>query len=165
MKRFVFSLIVTLIASSSFAQELTIRDVLRQMPDSLMPYLSTNNRLDFLDFLDSGMKAEVKNQFDGVSAMTALTSDSLSIRMNAALSVEMLLLKLDQPLDTISHVLVFAETFKADSVYGDKSIRYFTTDWQQIRKDIPWNETQQKRIRQLGLQNILKWDKDRFNEG
>ena len=78
MRRLLYSCIFALIASSSVAQELTIRDVFRQMPDSLMPYLSTNNRLDFIDFLDSNMKAEVKNQFDGKSEMTVMTDDSLS---------------------------------------------------------------------------------------
>jgi len=163
MRRLFYSCILALIASSSVAQELFIRDVFRQMPDSLMPYLSANNRLDFIDFLDSGMKAEVKNQFDGTSEMTALTSDSLSIRMNGALRVDMLFLKLDEPLDSVSHVVVFVETFKADSVYGEKSVRYFTSDWQQIRQDIPWNEIQRRRIRNLGLQNILKWDNKKFN--
>ncbi|MBR1503298.1 MAG: DUF3256 family protein [Prevotella sp.] len=164
MRKLFYSLILVLIASSSVAQELVIRDVFKQMPDSLMPYLSTNNRLDFIDFLDSNMKAEVKNLFDGTSEMTALTSDSLSIRMNGALHLDMLLLKLDKPLDTISYVLVFAETFKTDSVYGDTNVKFFTTTWQQIRRNIPWNDIQRTRIENLGLQNILKWDKKKFNE-
>ena len=165
MRRLLYSCLFALMASSSVAQELVISDVFRQMPDSLMPYLSTNNRLDFIDFLDSKMKAEIKNQFDGKSEMTALTDDSLSIRMNDALRVDMLLLKLDEPLDTISHVLVLAETFKTDSVYGDKSIKFFTPQWQQIRRDIPWNDIQRKRINSLGLQNILKWDEETINRG
>jgi len=78
--------------------------------------------------------------------------------------VDMLLLKLDEPLDTISRVLVFVETFKSDSVYGDRSLKYFTPTWQRIKKDIPLNEIQRRRIRSLGLQNILKWDSEIFNE-
>ena len=144
MRRLLYSCLFALMASSSVAQELVIRDVFRQMPDSLMPYLSTNNRLDFIDFLDSKMKAEIKNQFDGKSEMTALTDDSLSIRMNDALRVDML---------------------KTDSVYGDKSIKFFTPQWQQIRRDIPWNDIQRKRINSLGLQNILKWDEETINRG
>ena len=141
-----------------------MRDVLKSLPDSIIPLLSENNRLDLIDFMDSNMKAEVKNQFDGKSEMTVMTDDSLSIRMNDALRVDMLLLKLDEPLDTISRVLVFVETFKSDSVYGDRSLKYFTPTWQQIKKDIPLNEIQRRRIRSLGLQNILKWDSKIFNE-
>ena len=43
----------------------TMRDVFRQMPDSIVPYLTENNRLDFIDFIDSNMKAEVTNAFGG----------------------------------------------------------------------------------------------------
>ena len=64
------------------AQHLTIRDVFKSMPDSLMPYLSNNNRLDFIDFMDSNMKAEVKNQFGGNSIMAEIGIGKASIIKN-----------------------------------------------------------------------------------
>jgi hypothetical protein len=147
------------------AQEPTLRDVFRQLPDSLMPTLSQNNRLDFIDFLDSNMKAVVRNQLGGLSEMTALTDDSLSIRMSDALRIDMLLLTLDEPVDTIRQVIVFAETFLTDSVYGETTVKFYTPDWQLITRDhIPWNEIQKKRIDSLILQNILKWDEVRLNK-
>ena len=146
------------------AQHLTIRDVFKSMPDSLMPYLSNNNRLDFIDFMDSNMKAEVKNQFGGNSIMTALTEDSLSIHMNHAMRVDMLLLNLDEPVDTIRQVVVLAETFVTDSVYGESCVKYYTPNWQPIYQSIPWSEIQQQRIERILLQNILKWDTDKLNK-
>ena len=47
--------------------------VLKQMPDSLVPYLSENNKLDMIDFLDSKMKAEVHNLLDGKTELITLT--------------------------------------------------------------------------------------------
>ena len=164
MKKWLTGCLLILITSVSSAQEPTLRDVFRQIPDSLMPLLSVNNRLDFIDFMDSNMKASVRNRFDGISEMTALTDDSLSIRMSSALRVDMLLLRLDAPVDTILDVVVFAETFLTDSIYGETVVKFYTPDWQQITKDIPWNEIQQKRIESLNLQNILKWSKDRLNK-
>ena len=164
MKKWLTGCLLILITSVSSAQEPTLRDVFRQIPDSLMPSLSVNNRLDFIDFMDSNMKASVRNRFDGISEMTALTDDSLSIRMSNALRVDMLLLRLDAPVDTIQDVVVFAETFLTDSIYGETVVKFYTPDWQQITKDIPWNEIQQKRIESLNLQNILKWSKDRLNK-
>ena len=114
--------------------------------------------------MDSNMKAVVRNRLDGISEMTALTDDSLSIRMSDALRVDMLLLKLDTPVDTIQDVVVFAETFLTDSIYGETVVKFYTPDWQQITNDIPWNEIQQKRIESLTLQNILKWNVDRLNK-
>lgn len=141
----------------------TMSDVFRQMPDSLMPYLSHNNRLDFIDFLESGMKAEVKNMMGGTSEMTALTADSLSIRMNEALRVDMMLLNLDEPVDSIHQVLVFVETFLTDSIYGESVIKTYTADWQPVTADLPLNELQKKRLAALDLQNILNWDKKILN--
>ena len=59
------------------AAQQTISEVFREMPDSLLPTLSKNNRLDMLDFMASGMKAEVTNRLGGRSEMTALTDDSM----------------------------------------------------------------------------------------
>ena len=141
----------------------TLKDVFKQMPDSLMPYLSANNRLDFIDFMDSNMKAEVTNQTGGTSEMTALTDDSLSIRMSDALRVDMLLFDLDEPVDTIRQVIVFVETFLSDSIYGESVSKTFSLDWQPVTRDIPFNEAQRKRLEPLNLQNILKWSEDKLN--
>ena len=144
------------------AQDLKMRDVFRQMPDSLMPYLTQNNRLDFIDFIDSDMKAEVTNMMGGVSEMTALTDDSLSIRMSDALRVDMLLLDLDVPVDTIRQVVVFVETFLTDSIYGESVSKTYSIDWQPVTKALSFNELQRKRLEQLRLQNILNWDDDKL---
>ena len=119
------------------------------MPDSLMPYLTGNNRLDFIDFMDSNMKASVSNQTGGNSEMTALTDDSLSIRMSDALRVDMM--------------LMIVETFLTDTIYGESVCKIYTVDWQPVTKDVPFNEAQKDRLSRLNLQNILKWDDDKLN--
>ncbi|MBQ8989777.1 MAG: DUF3256 family protein [Prevotella sp.] len=164
MRKWLLCSLWVLIVGASPAQELALRDVFRQMPDSLMPSLSLNNRLDFIDFLDSNMKASVRNQLGGLSEMTALIDDSLSVKMSEALRVDMLLLTLDEPVDTTLQVVVFAETYLTDSLYGETSLRFYTPDWQLITKNIPWNEIQKKRIDNLILQNILKWSDDKLNK-
>ena len=165
MKKWLISSLLIGMTSVCSGQEPTLRDVFRQIPDSLMPSLSMNNRLDFIDFLDSNMKAAVRNQLGGMSEMTVLTDDSLSVRMSDALRIDMLLLMLDEPVDTIRQVVVFAETFLTDSVYGETTLKFYTPDWQLITRDnIPWTEIQKKRIDSLILQNILKWDEVRLNK-
>ncbi len=164
MRKYLVAALCALAIVQASAQDLKIRDVFKQVPDSLMPYLSQNNRLDFIDFMDSNMKAEVRNQLGGMSEMTALADDSLSIRMSDALQVDMLLLRLDQPVDTIQQVVVFSQTFLVDSVYQDKKVVFYTPDWQQITKEIPWNEMQRQRICGSELKNILKWSDDKLNK-
>ena len=163
MRRWLLAIMVAMMIGQASAEDLMIRDVFKQMPDSLMPYLSQNNRLDFIDFIDSNMKAEVSNMTGGTSEMTALTGDSLSIRMSEALRVDMLLLNLNEPVDSIRQVIVFVETFLADSIYGESVCKTFTVDWKPVTRDIPFNDAQRKRLESLNLQNILKWRVDKLN--
>lgn len=164
MKRYLIAALCALAVGQVSAQNLKMRDVFKQIPDSLVPYLSQNNRLDFIDFLDSNMKAEVRNKLGGMSEMTALTDDSLSIRMSNALQVDMLLLKLDQPVDSIQQVVVFSQAFLADSVYRDSKVLLYTPDWKLLTKEIPLNDIQRQRIKALELKNILKWNDDKLNK-
>ena len=154
MKKFVMALLLATTLNQASAQSVTIRDVFRQMPDSLMPYLSKNNRLDFIDFMDSGMKAEVKNQLGGTSQMIALGDDSLTIRMNPSLRVDMLLM---------DSTVVMIETFTVDSIYGQSSVHYFDTAWNPIAAPV-LSEAQQQRINRFKMQNILKKDDDLLNK-
>ena len=164
MRKWFAACLLICMTSVSSAQELALRDVFRQVPDSLMPSLSVNNRLDFIDFMDSNMRAVVRNSFGGMSEMTILADDSLSVRMSDALRIDIMLLTLDEPIDTIRQVVVFTESFLTDSVYGETVVKFYTPDWQRITRDIPWNDIQRKRIESLNMQNILKWDNDRLNK-
>ena len=80
MKQWLAACLLLYITSVCSAQGLALRDAFRQMPDSVMPTLTQNNRLDCLDFLDAGMKAEVRNRLGGTSVMTASHWQSPSTR-------------------------------------------------------------------------------------
>ena len=150
MKKLFMALLVAATFSQASAQSIQIRDAFRAMPDSLMPYLSKNNRLDFIDFLDSGMKAEVHNQLGGTSQMLSLGDDSLSIQMNPSLRVDMI---------AIDSVVAVVETFLVDSIYGESRVHYYSATWQPIAQPV-LPEAQQLRIKRLELQNIVKRDED-----
>ena len=82
-----------------------MRDVFLQMPDSLLPYLTANNRLDFIDFLDSGMKAGVSNELGGKSEMLTLTDTTLTLQASAAKLVQMQLMPVSNPVDSCNQVV------------------------------------------------------------
>ena len=163
MRLAVITLCMALSLTANAGDSITIRDAFRQMPDSILPTLTQNNRLDFLDFHDAEMKAEVKNRLGGTSLMTALTKDSLSMQVSPALRVDMLLLTLLEPLDSVNQVIVVGETFMTDSIYGETTIHYFTTDWHPIPIP-PLDKIQQQRIEGFRLQTILKWDDELLNK-
>lgn len=150
IKKTLLALFAATTLSQASAQSVQIRDAFREMPDSLMPYLSKNNRLDFIDFLDSGMKAEVKNQLGGTSEMLSIADDSLTIQMNPSLRVHLL---------AMDSVVVMVETFLVDSIYGESRVHYYSASWKPIEKPT-LSEAQEQRIKRLELQNIVKRDDD-----
>ena len=164
MRKWIVAALFASLTGQASAQQMKIRDIFKQMPDSIMPYLTQNNRLDFIDFLDSDMKAEVKNTLGGLSEMTALSDDSLSIRMSESMRTDLLLLPLAQPVDSITDVVVMIETFMVDSIYGESHVSYYTPDWVPMPFIPELKEIQKKRIDNHRLQNIVKKDDEVLNK-
>ena len=112
----------------AFAQQrLTASAVFRTMPDSLLPVLSHNNRLDMVDFMEAGMRAEVTNLLEGSSEMTTLTDDSLSIRMDTVLRFDMLLRT-----ETDSTIVCLRRTYKISECQMEIVENDYTTTWHPI---------------------------------
>lgn len=98
------------------------------MPDSVAPLLTKVNREDCVDFLDSNMKAEVKNRFGKPSELKKLTSDYLLMQVTSQSSLEMKLL----PMNDSVKVICLVNTACASAC--DSEIRFFSTDWKELPK-------------------------------
>lgn len=128
MKR---SLIIFLILQFSFlmAPAQNVREVFKAMPDSLVPYLTTNNRLDMLDFMDAKMKSVVTNLLEGETEMLALTDDSLSVRLNKSVLMDLWL----EPVDT-GRVVCMRKTYQVADRLQQVVDERFSLQWQPISK-------------------------------
>ena len=123
MKKLLIALSLML-ANSVFAQT-TMSEALKSMPDSLMPYLTHNNRLDCIDFCEANMKAEVRNTFDGKSELVRLTSNYALFHLNDASTIELCLLDAGN-----SQVVCMIQTYGTD--LRESVISFFSTSWQQL---------------------------------
>ena len=110
----------------------SISDLFKAMPDSLLPYLTTNNRLDMLDFMEVKMKAEVTNLLEGKSEMTALTSDSLSIRMSDVLRIDMKVVSVPEPVDSSTQVIRVVRTYQLNDKQSERVIDVYSTSWRRL---------------------------------
>jgi hypothetical protein len=115
-------LLVNIIFAYSASAQITMSSALKAMPDSLLVYLTENNRLDCIDFCEAGMKAEVRNALDGKSEMKVLTDHYALIQLSEACQVELCLL------DGVGE-----QTICMVSTYGtqlkESSISFFTSSW------------------------------------
>jgi len=107
-------------------------DLFKAMPDSLMPYLTTNNRLDMIDFMEANMKAEVTNLLDSKSEMTALTPDSLSIRMSNVLRVDMKTVSVTEPVDSSLQVIRVVRTYQLNDKQAERVVDVYSAAWRHL---------------------------------
>lgn len=98
----------------------------KNMPDSICPLLSAVNRADFIDFLESKMKAEVTNNLGGKSEMTALSPDYIQVKMTPQSTWQMKLLSVSDS----TKVICAVSTVCAPAC--DSHVRFYTTDWEEL---------------------------------
>ena len=121
------------------SQDKTIAELFKAAPDSLFPYLSTNNRLDMIDFMEANMKAEVTNLLDGKSEMTALTSDSLSIRMNDVLRIDMKVEQVAEPVDSSLQVIRVVRTYTLNEKQTERLVDVYSVLWRRISSKVSFS--------------------------
>ena len=127
MKRIATIIILALTATAGRATDL--RTLFLSMPDSIIPTLTQSDRMDFLDYMDSGMKARARNKLGGESVMTQFEENMLSIQTSQAGRMDMLLL----PKGKNETLICIIRTVNAR--YEDSRLSFFTQDWQPVPAD------------------------------
>ena len=182
MMRKIFVIYFLLGTLGMFAQT-TMREIIKSMPDTIVPYLTENNRLDLIDFIDSGMKAEVSNMLGGKSEMSKLTDRYTYITLNEASTLQLRLLDMEIPVDSANQIVCLVQTYGTNvreskiTFYSLKWRRLPTTDYivlpdgmwiatlddespiltlmPEVQLDTPANEEQEQLPKSS---TILKWD-------
>ena len=121
MKRRLLIIVCMFCVMSVVAQEM--KTVFVAMPDSVIPLLTKVNREDCIDFLDSNMRAVVKNRFGNVAEMKVLTDDYVQMQISEVSTLEMKLL----PVNDSTKVICMVKTICASAC--DSSIRFYASDW------------------------------------
>ncbi len=119
-KIFLIATIVLLSVTNSHAQDM--RSIIKTLPDTILPSLTLNDRLDFIDYLDSKMKAEVSNRLGGKSEMTAINDTYTHIRLSGSSEISLKLLPLNG-----DSVICMVRTYSAEG--SDSKVSFYTKDW------------------------------------
>jgi hypothetical protein len=127
MKRTVAIMILAL--AMSFANAADIRALFINMPDSIMPALTKSERMDFLDYIDSGMKARVRNKLGGESEMTELSDNSLTVQTSRSGKLQMALF----PRKDGTVLICLIKTVTAG--YDDSRITFYNEDWTPVESE------------------------------
>ena len=121
MQRILLIVLTFFCALSATAQNM--KSVFVSMPDSIAPLLTQTNKEDCIDFLDSNMKAVVKNRFGNEVEMKALTENYVLMHTSPVGTLEMKLL----PLNDSTNVVCMVKTVCASAC--DSEVHFYASDW------------------------------------
>ena len=151
MRRILYTLFLLFVMLLQVGARTPMRQWLMSMPDSVMPLLTKNDRLDFIDFYDARMAAVVTNRMDGKSRMDILTDDFVRINYTQASDVEMKLL----PVNDSTDVLCMVTTVKAG--VSDSRIAFFDAQWQPLSVASYLTEPSEKDFRSSLQNDSVEW--------
>ena len=120
--RNIFFLFAIAFSVTLSAQQMKMRDVFAQAPDSIFPLMTKNNRLDCIDFIENSMRARVKNKFDTYSELTALTNDYLRLQLSEKSTMEMKIFN--------DSLLCLVHTYQGPA--ADSEVRFYNVKWQPV---------------------------------
>lgn len=124
IKRILSILICISVIGPIWADDL--RTLFIGMPDSIMPTLTKSERMDFLDYMDSGMRARVRNMQGGESEMTLLQDNMLSVKTSGAGRLDMALFAKKGG----GNIICIIKTVTAR--YDDSRLSFFTENWEPV---------------------------------
>ena len=124
MKR--ITTILLLAFAYTMASAADLRALFIDMPDSIMPTLTKSERLDFLDFIDYGMKAVAKNKLGGESEMTMLQENMLTVKTSQSGQFDMALFRKKDG----KNLICIVRTVTAR--YPDSRIAFYTEEWKPV---------------------------------
>lgn len=150
MKKILFAIFV---ACALGGQAQDLKSCFVNIPDSLSLLLTKVNREDFGDFLDSHMKAEVKNRCGEMSEMRVMTTDYLDLKLSESSSVEMKLL----PVSDTVNVICVVRTYQGPA--ADSSVSFYDTAWRKLPTTgfLTLPEETQFYVDSLQTANAEKW--------
>lgn len=88
MRQYIYAALVAAMGATGAAGQ-TVDTLLANMPDSIVPVMSRDNRLDCIDFYKSKMTANVRNLFGGKCSIDTMSADYLRLSPTVASQVEL----------------------------------------------------------------------------
>ena len=129
MKKYITAVILLFVISGSFnafSQRLA-KELFVSMPDSILPTLTSVNRADCIDFLESNMKARVENRFGKTSEMLELANDYIKLSMSPNSTWQMKLLTVNDSTQIIGAISTVC------APVCDSDIKFYDTQWNLLK--------------------------------
>ncbi len=123
----IFSLLALAGSASLHAQDL--RKYFVSMPDSVSPLVTKIDREDFLDYMDSNMRASLTNRMNSKTRMTVLRENLIVLEMSSESTLQIKALPGKKGQDVICMVSTMLTGAQ------DSHVRFYSSSWEPLEKD------------------------------
>lgn len=140
------------------AQE-TIRQVIRSIPDNIVPYLNENQREEMATMLETCDTVSVTNAFNGTTTVDSISDDFVRIKLNQVKELQIKLLGVKDSTSTICLVQTISMPIK------ESVVNFFDTSWTPItpKIDLP-DPKDANSLKAMFIQKPNEMDEDTFKE-
>ncbi len=127
IKRLIFTFVTIVVSISATAR--SMEQIWNSVPDSIIPYIDRNHRLEMTEFIAMGLKGDVDNMLSGKSIMDTITADYIHLTLSEAATMELKRL----PYLEGDSLLCVVTTWCGPEKESD--VKFYTQDWQPV--DLP----------------------------
>ncbi len=127
IKRLIYTFIALVFSINASAK--SMEEIWNSIPDSIIPYIDRNHRLEMTEFIKMGLTGDVDNMLSGKSIMDTITTDYIHLTLNGSTTME---LKRLPYIDGDSMICVVT-TWSGPEKESD--VRFYTQLWQHV--DLP----------------------------
>lgn len=107
----------------------TAKDAFLSMPESILLYLNSSNRIDLIDLYDTHLKSVVFNTFGDTVTLENLTTDYLLLKMKNS-SLQLIVLP------TINNSKLYCVIHTICSSMCDSHIEFYSVLWEQLQANL-----------------------------
>lgn len=121
MRKIIFLVIGLAMAMGVEAR--SMREIWTSLPDSLLPYVDRNHRLEMVEFIDMNLNGDVDNLFGGKSEMDTITTDYISLTLSQSSSMQIKRL----PVAGGDSLLCVVKTYLGPA--AESEVAFYHQDW------------------------------------
>lgn len=126
-------LILTVLALTALpGRAQTMKEIFSDLPDSILPTLTRNDRLDCIDFIENNLTNEVNNVLDGKTRLTLLTDSLAKIRLSLMTEVQICKLPVASTSAGQTGGFVICLVHSSDVRGWDSVLRFYDSAWRPL---------------------------------
>ena len=123
-RKLILSAAFATVCAASQAQEM--KEIFTQIPDSILPTLTHNDRRDCIDFIENGLESTVNNTLKGQSRLTMLTPTLAKLQLSEHANMQFCKLQTNAQ-DANDYIICMIHSI--DAGMRNSVIRFYNKDW------------------------------------